>query len=897
MRRVPRGWFWTVTLVAVAVSAMAQVPNRPALPGSPAVSGQGTIEPDDLATAAARRPRRHLNQPLIELSAPEVDGALLSSIPAELLIGRRYLGDGALTFSLVEGPPGMGIDTRGGVLSWTPPASAEGTEVRVRVRATDGSYTAEIAFPLKVATSRTVSTSLQGSKLTVTANGSLQGLAFSFPSQVAPQPSQVGMASVGSADAPALPEGITRLTDFFRLTPVEAQGEGGIGVALPARLVPNGVPPQLLRLYVYTDEAEDTEGPAWLAISNELDVQPGGVVTLTLYAMGQLCFVGYETAACSLVVEPLRAPTGPTAIHVGPWNVNVGCQNLLLAAGASDPTAYVCTVTGDVLMTVTVRDFLPNPWKPAATIEELIGWLVAARQRFDTYGLSASPVFSVKLETPPKPSALGWVLGGTERRRVLHMTNLPKPKAEVQGTGVHEYLHHAQSRTRIAGTSSLIDQGGPGWWLTEGTARWFEDELYDDLDTYKSKELQPLEQVLWPGLAAAPSGTYGTRPYARFAFFKFAFNRCPGFNLPRIFNIDAVNDPVGLGGFSAALQDPGWGCDFGAGFGDANRATLQTALLEYTRLTAVRNTIAFLDPNESDFRFAGPEGHLVPSRECTIATACPSGSRLRGYRINPAGAKVFGITHVLGLGPGEKVRLEFERVSSTAPAPWVWIGEEAGGLDSGSWYELTQPISHLYGGLPGAPPLVVIIVNPSPTAMVPVNVRASIVTVVDESITFPERILTVGTCVTWTARVKTEPLAAAGLSAKVTLAPLAGNQVNLDITGKGVTLPNPFAVSGTFDAGPSSLTGTCINQDQARIRWTYSNKQIEHYEGSPPHMVTGPDFTFQRSAGALKWSDSVTVFYDRKIEWLNDKGEVTRTSFQAKAYEAVLYVIVDINSP
>ncbi len=149
MRSAPRAWSWTVTFVLVAGPALAQVPDRPAPAGSPSVSGRVAAAPDDpVATSARRTPRRHLVRPLIELFAPEVEGALLSAIPAELLVGREYLGDGALAFSLVAGPAGMAVETDSGVLTWTPPTSAEGTEVQVRVRASDESYTAEVAFPL-----------------------------------------------------------------------------------------------------------------------------------------------------------------------------------------------------------------------------------------------------------------------------------------------------------------------------------------------------------------------------------------------------------------------------------------------------------------------------------------------------------------------------------------------------------------------------------------------------------------------------------------------------------------------------------------------------------------------------------------------------------------------------
>lgn len=488
------------------------------------------------------------------------------------------------------------------------------------------------------------------------------------------------------------------------------------------------------------------------------------------------------------------------------------------------------------------------------------------------------------------PGALGFV-HGAERRRILHLTDRNVAKNTMQSTAAHEFFHHAQSRTRIAGKSSLIDQGMQAWWLTEGTARWFEDEVFDELDTYKATEWQPMARILGAGLAAyADNRRYGAFPYDRFAFIKLVKNRCPGFNLPQILNVDPSNDPNGLEEFAFALRDAEWRCDFGAGFGETNRASLQTALLEYLWLTVNRRSITLLDPDESGFVFDGYPVTLSPAW----------GHFLNGCAIPRAGAGPVHVSQVPPLPADKKALIQVSKVNAIGPSPWVWIGEEAGGLESGTWQEVTGTFSHLYGGANGAPPMALMLVNPARLNEVPVNIRTAIVTAIDASISFPERVLTIGNCVTWTARVKMDPLAVAGITAAATLESPTNNVVRLAITGRNVALPSTFVVSGTFDADPSSLTGSCTKPDQGKIRWTYSNKQIEHREGSPPHTVTGPVFRFERTATGqqpLQWNETVTVYYDRNIEWLNAKDEVTRTSFQAKAYEAVLQVIVDINSP
>ncbi len=422
--------------------------------------------------AAGHQPRRNLSASPIQLVPPDTSVALLSQVLAAVALQYRYTGSGHLAFSLVTGPAGMTVEPDSGIVRWTPAAAAEGSEVGVRVRAGDGTSTAEVAFTLRVAATQTVGTTLSGPTVTVVQAGTLQGLALTFPAQTSVPLGEVAVATISAGQAPPLPAGVTRLSDYFRVTPVQATG-GMITVTLPATALPPGRTPQELRLFVYSDAAQDAAeggdiaGPFWVRTWYNLDVLPNGKVTIALQGLGELSFIGLDAP-----VTPLPVPPGPTVSQrrVGALTVTTSCTPFAQANGLPDLNRSVCTVgyaTGKSFV-VTVKNFADFHAAPAASLTDLLGWLAAGRTAFDGYGLLSDPAFEVVVEAMPAadPHTMGFVTtGDLEDYRVLHLTNTATTRHSAPGhrgarvlpprTVAHEggrkdQSHRQQRRWRLA---------------------------------------------------------------------------------------------------------------------------------------------------------------------------------------------------------------------------------------------------------------------------------------------------------------------------------------------------------------------------------------------------------------------------------------------------------------
>jgi hypothetical protein len=707
-----------MVVVCVAAGTLWAVPQ-----GTPGV---------DAAGAATHRPRRNLGPSPIRLSAPDTSVALLSLVPAEIAVPCIYTGGGRLTFTLLAGPAGMTVDAEVGTVRWTPPAAAEGTEPTVRVRAGDGSSSAEVTFTVRVATSQPVSKSLVGSTLTVTQPGTLSGLACTFPAQTSVPPGQVTVATVSAGQAPPLPPDVTRVSDFFRVSPVLGTTEM-ITVTLPTTGLPAGRRPEELRLFVYSDAAASVEedgeiaGPVWIRTWYGLDVLPTNKVTIQLQGLGDLSFIGLDPP---LAPASLTGASTTGTLAVAGRAVPATCMSLFMSNFAVDPYRALCVVeyAPAKSFTVTVKNFGAFHPTPAATLDDLLGWLAAGRAAFDGYGLVTDPMFEVVIEPMPQSTWLGFVTtGNLENRRTLHLTNAPKDRSMLQGTTVHEYFHQAQARTPTPGRTNAIDTNHRADWLIEGLAKWAEDDIFDSLNTYALTERKPFHPILFQGVAAIPDTTAAsTRPYARWAFWKMVERSCSGFSIPQLLGVNAAADPKGIVNFKELVASAAWQCDFGAGFGDANRATLANALLYYTYATGKENNLTLLDTNEPSLPFDRRIERLAPSPECTSWTNCPNTAMQSGW-VNDAAAETYIVAAVPGLSPGQSVTLNIESVP-LGKELWVWVGdnEVPGGLSNGSWYRSTGKIKHTYGGGNRAPETIVFIVNPDPAQNVDYRIRASI---------------------------------------------------------------------------------------------------------------------------------------------------------------------------
>lgn len=825
----------------------------------------------------------------LALFAPTLAGLLLSGVPATIVIPARNVSGAPLTFSLVQGPSGATLDTSSGVMTWTPPASAEGTSVPIHVSATDGTATADVTFSLSVASSTPATSTLSGSTLTVTQGGTLQGVSLTFPSQVSPAPGLVTISTVPDGQIPPIPDGIVRVSDFFRVTPTNAQGTDPITVSIPAKLVPSTVKPYNMRLFTYTDRTDGDGGPAWVPTAYRLNVLQDGTVTIRLFALGELSFFGYwaSAATASGAAEERSIWSPPVRLDFGQESATVSCQPWLAGLDRGVPGSYICSVTGDVSMTVTVRSFDPNPWIPAATGDQLVGWLVAAKLKFATYGMTSAPDFEVILEPMPKPTWLGFV-DGDENRRVLHLTNAVEPRDFLQGTAVHEYFHHSQGETRVSGkASAIIDLGEDAKWLYEGTARWFEDEVFDSLDTYKVKEPGPLGAILSRGLNAFdtsdnvnPPRDALTRSYSRFGFFKMVSSHCPGLDLVQAFNVDGATDPTGIVGFASGLASAGWGCNFDLGFGSANKASLASALLSYLFATQKADDISLLDSNESGHFFKPPGITLTPA-DVGAGPLPPSAGGVP-WRLRPAAATAVLVNPVAVADPTKQVALEADIGS---PPVWVWVGDttQIGSLAGGTWWNTAGTKRYVYGLGGSAPGLFVAIVNPSTAATAPVTLRTSIRPPVSCTGSYRDSLwagdAVQGSYPVWTATSQGAVSSPRGLN--VTSSWSVSNDIgtcSVNVSGNGGTPPYNVTLSGSLQAAPDQMSGSVKVNFGQTLTWTYSNPRlVVDYPSGAAAAGSAFSYTLSVPAPNFRRTVKVCILYDEVATLTAPNGTVLST--------------------
>jgi hypothetical protein len=378
----------------------------------------------------------------------------------------------------------------------------------------------------------------------------------------------------------------------------------------------------------------------------------------------------------------------------------------------------VCTVTGDEPMKVWVEDFFPNPWEPAATLEDLMAWLLAARQKLTkSYGMKAREEFWVRLHnTYPY---LGYV-APQEKYHVLHLSDGPNERRVMQSTTAHEFFHLAQGETTQPNKTNLLPVEFPSDWLIEGTAKWFEDELFN-FDLYKGSEPNPLGPILEVGLAARPiAGEPLTRSYSRFAFWKMVFSYCPGAALPDLFNTPNSSDKSGIQNFKALFESTGWKCSYAQVCGAEGRPTLADGLLFYTVATVKLNSIQWLDSNDNGFVFQNRPSIHVPSIRNSASSTVGWTATLDAP---PASARSFMVDSPGGLSAHEAAFVQVAP-SDANGGMLVWLSDYQTPGCTGQGYQDQQRLVGTYGRGGEAPAKLLVVVNPDPTNHAGFRLRA-----------------------------------------------------------------------------------------------------------------------------------------------------------------------------
>ena len=619
---------------------------------------------------------------ILSLSAPVIDGALIAGMSREWQLDYTYdpaaVGDELveLRFSLPEAPSGMTVLEDTGTLLWTPSPALEGTEHTVRARAELGDETAEVTFSVSVALSTPVASSVVGNTVAVTQPGSLQGFAITVPEEATRPAGQIQVRVVDEAQAPQLPEGVVRLSDFFVVSPVTTD-TGAIIVSLPAALVPSGMRVEHLSLFTYEEAFEfgvwdpdvdtgPTDSASWATTGSDFEIM-ADAVSFEVSALGALSFIGYYSdtdGATWLESASNLEGSLPTALE--PFSNGNRCQRRVLPDGASESEGiWDCEADGFRLQ---IKRHAPTNWGGGLTADDIFGWAIEARAKIQGLNMDADNQLTVSIE--PLAGALG--LWKPSTPKTLYIRNelpsmLELTRAEVaKHVLAHEFFHHTQFRTRIDDRNNMIVYWVSGgvpkariMWALEGTAVWFEDEVYDAANLYR--RLVPdaglpafltRNQQRGLGLTSA-----NIEWYQYFAWWKLLSNRCSGFSVRDMLNM-ADGGQWGVRNLAEKVNSPAWNCGFTAGFEDTTlgpERRFASALLHYAYATHPEtgqreNSLGLLDSNEPDvvkFEGAPTSWWLTPSAECkTIGSdwrdTCPE----YAWRIGEVGVAAANVVDV-----------------------------------------------------------------------------------------------------------------------------------------------------------------------------------------------------------------------------------------------------------
>jgi len=662
----------------------------------------------------------------LSISQPETLNQLIADSEATLQPQVTYTGNNQLSFSLTESPEGMNIDLSTGEIIWAPQASDEGQSYTVSVSVNDGNRFSAASFQVTVAAPEPVNTEVEGNRLSVVdSSTTLNGMTITA------QSTDLTQINIEKLDASLLPEVPSRIKPVSDVFVVKTAFTESTIVEFPITEIPDGYSIRDVDLYRLST-SDDVEGKFWSPVFVRFSY--GGTasnrtIKVELNNLVGAYFFGFQTTT-----ETNQGQSN---------NVNTLFKQARLASVASSDVSSItcnpderlpedtpgdeyklqtCTDSNTPELIVTVKDFGTSAnatkWS-TVKIEELISWLIDSQSYFDTLGLNYDNEFNVAFfDKSPQNGliTLGYVTSGDDRKTLFLNSNAVISSANAQTTAAHEYFHHAQSRSSVEGLELLIDQGSEKRWMIEGSARWFEDRIYDSLNSYRGTGNS---RYLEKGLNSKDGGL---EPYRRFSFIKMIESKCSGFDSSYInmINVDGTEDKSGLNSFNTELASAN--CNFGSHLGASKKASLETALSYYSYATMLEKKMSLLDFNEEDnFNFVSSSHQFNQTWLNTISEwlnlTGDTVHKLNGVSTIPAaGAYSFKVPSISGeLPEGKVAELVVESniavIVSVSSEDIEFIGTNTIGSHSHNWFSTTNQTSYIYDANGTIPELFVTLVN------------------------------------------------------------------------------------------------------------------------------------------------------------------------------------------
>lgn len=253
-------------------------------------------------------------------------------------------------------------------------------------------------------------------------------------------------------------------------------------------------------------------------------------------------------------------------------------------------------------------------WLPKTSKEEMLSWIVDAREAFNRLGIGTQEKsITIQLHKDLDAPGLVHVSGRDsiiEDGQTLHLISGNRLKAEMKVTTIHEYFHHAQVKTLLEeeGENFILPHGifskadSKNFynirWLLEGTALWFEDYLYDDMNSYKDYYAYKIPSSLSKGLT--------NNTYESFLLFKLFSSRCQTFDahLKNLFypTTTQKDDPYRVKNLERVLRESE--CSFENYLTVSDSTLLEKAFADYTYTTLLEQNLTKIESDEkSDVHF------------------------------------------------------------------------------------------------------------------------------------------------------------------------------------------------------------------------------------------------------------------------------------------------------
>lgn len=661
--------------------------------------------------------------------------SFVANVPAFIQPDLLYTGDKQLSYAIIQAPDGMTIDFSNGFVQWTPQASQQGQTHTVKLSVNDGSRFAETTFEVAVVNPTPLEVTVAGNLLTIVDDSTtLQGMTITQIEGTGAL-DQLNLGKLDTAAAPDMPAWAAALSDVLVMPGSLNQP---IEVRIPLNNLGEGIALDDVDFFAYVT-AEDADGNFWSPVFIETRYEGSSddpTIVVSLGGLQGLSLWGYtitdDNNSSHFNTQPKEEIAAKTAHITQSQAATPTCVQKVGPAPDNDPLDdYVCTAAQLISSETVTSTVNIAGWGPASqtsrwggmTKEQLVSYLLEAQLWFAANKLGYDKTFNVSIHPMDNANTLGYVTtGNSEQRKTIHLSNNESfSLASMQGTIVHEYIHHAQGHpdTKIQGNQLLIDQRGVSSWFIEGTARWFEDEIFDDLNTYKEMEIWGAK-IAEAGIHITTSGQGTQRAYQRFSFFKLLTQACPKFvsNYRLFLNVDPATDASGIANLVTTLGNSG--CNFGDHLGTDKVASLEAALVYYNYATQFEQKISLLDSNEPDDAYIlNGAGYLFGESGRTVDfwTSQEQPLNLGALdNIPAAGAYSFKMPAVEGQLPEGKVaELVFEGsqdlVVSVFSTNAQFVGTNTLGGHNHTWFSTADKSSYEYNANGTLPELFVTVVN------------------------------------------------------------------------------------------------------------------------------------------------------------------------------------------